>query len=109
MNLENTLLMIPGPVPIAPRVQRAMNKPMFGHRGEEFGAIYDESREILAQLFGTSNEIFIISGSGTASMEAAIGNLIGKDDTIITIENGKFGERLCDIGGSLWQSSEVAI
>jgi aspartate aminotransferase-like enzyme len=31
-------------------------------------------------------------------MEAAIGNVIGKDDTIITIENGKFGERLCDIG-----------
>jgi len=98
MNLENTLLMIPGPVPIAPRVQRAMSKPMFGHRGEEFGAIYDESREILAQLFRTSNEIFIIPGSGTASMEAAIGNLIGKNDTIITIENGKFGERLCDIG-----------
>ncbi len=98
MKLENTLMMIPGPVPIAPRVQRAMGRPMFGHRGEEFGAIYDECREILAELFRTSNEVFVISGSGTASMEAAIGNVIGKDDTIITIENGKFGERLCDIG-----------
>jgi aspartate aminotransferase-like enzyme len=98
MNLENTLMMIPGPVPIAPRIQRAMGRPMFGHRGEEFGAVYDECREILAGLFGTDNEIFIISGSGTASIEAAIGNLIGKDDTIVTIENGKFGERLCEIG-----------
>ena len=94
MKLENTLMMIPGPVPIAPRVQRAMGRPMFGHRGEEFGAIYDECREILAELFRTKNEVFVISGSGTASMEAAIGNVVGKDDTIITIENGKFGERL---------------
>lgn len=98
MNLEDTLMMIPGPVPVVPRIQRAMGRPMFGHRGEEFGAIYDECREILAELFQTSNEIFVISGSGTASMEAAIANVIGKDDTIITIENGKFGERLCDIG-----------
>ena len=98
MKLENNLMMIPGPVPIVPRIQRAMGKPMFGHRGEEFGNIYDKSREILSDLFQTLNEIYIISGSGTASMEAAIGNVIGKNDTIVTIENGKFGERLCDIG-----------
>jgi aspartate aminotransferase-like enzyme len=98
MNLENTLMMIPGPVPIAPRIQRAMGKPMFGHRGEEFGAVYDECRQILAELFQTRNEVFVISGSGTASMEAAIGNVIERNDTVVTIENGKFGERLCDIG-----------
>jgi aspartate aminotransferase-like enzyme len=98
MKLENNLMMIPGPVPIVPRIQRAMGKPMFGHRGEEFGNIYDKSREILSDLFQTINDIFILSGSGTASMEAAIGNVIGSNDTIVTIENGKFGERLCDLG-----------
>lgn len=98
MKLENTLMMIPGPVPIAPRIQRAMGRPMFGHRGEEFGSIYDECIEILAELFQTNNDLFVISGSGTACMEAAIGNLIERDDTVVTIENGKFGERLCDIG-----------
>jgi len=98
MNLENTLLMIPGPVPVAPRILRAMSKPMIGHRSKEFGDLYNESRQILAELFGTKNDIFIISGSGTSAMEAAIGNIIGEKDTLVTLENGKFGERFSEIG-----------
>ena len=98
MNLENTLLMIPGPVTVSARILRAMSKPIIGHRSKEFGAIYNECRQILAELFGTKNEVFIISGSGTSAMEAAIGNIIGKKDTLITIENGKFGERFREIG-----------
>lgn len=98
MNLENTLLMIPGPVPVSARILRAISKPMINHRSKEFSAIYSESRQILAELFGTKNDVFIISGSGTCAMEAAIGNIIGDNDTLITIENGKFGERFREIG-----------
>ncbi len=98
MNLENTLLMIPGPVPVAPRILRAMSKPIIGHRSKEFGDLYNESRQILAELFRTKNDIFIISGSGTSAMEAAVGNIIEEKDTLVTIENGKFGERFREIG-----------
>ncbi|HJH32517.1 MAG TPA: alanine--glyoxylate aminotransferase family protein [Methanosarcinaceae archaeon] len=99
MDLENTLLMMPGPVPVAPRTLRAMAKPMINHRGAAFSEMYDDCREILAGVFKTQNDIFVISGSGSASMEAAIGCTINKDDTIVTIENGKFGERFKDIAG----------
>ncbi len=95
---EDTLLMIPGPVPVLPRILRAMSKPMIGHRSKEFGEIYQECRTILSKLFGTKNDIFIISGSGTCAMEAAVGNLIAEKDTLVTIENGKFGERFREIG-----------
>ncbi|MCX9010550.1 MAG: alanine--glyoxylate aminotransferase family protein, partial [Candidatus Methanoperedens sp.] len=98
MNLENSLLMIPGPVPVVPRILRAMSKPMIGHRSKEFGNIYSESRQILSELFQTENDIFIISGSGSCAMESAVGNVIGKKDTLVTIENGKFGERFREIG-----------
>ena len=98
MSLENTLLMIPGPVPVAPGILRAMSKPMINHRSKEFGAIYTESRQILAELFGTKNDVFILSGSGSCAMEAAIGNVIDEKDTLVTIENGKFGERFREIG-----------
>ncbi len=98
MNLENTLLMIPGPVPVAPRILRAMSKPIIGHRGKEFGDLYSECRSTLQELFATKNEIFIISGSGSCAMEAAVGNVIGENDTLVTIENGKFGERFREIG-----------
>lgn len=98
MDLENTLLMIPGPVPVAPRILRAMTKSMINHRSREFGTIYTESRQILAELFGTRDDIFILSGSGSCAMEAAIGNVIDENDTLVTIENGKFGERFREIG-----------
>ena len=98
MNLENNLLMIPGPVPVAPRILRAMSKPIIGHRGKEFGDMYSECRQVLGELFGTKNDIYIISGSGSCAMEAAVGNVIGEKDTLVTIENGKFGERFREIG-----------
>jgi aspartate aminotransferase-like enzyme len=98
MNLENNLLMIPGPVPVAPRILRAMSKPIIGHRGKEFGDMYSECRTILQELFATKNDMYVITGSGSCAMEAAVGNVIGEKDTLVTIENGKFGERFREIG-----------
>jgi aspartate aminotransferase-like enzyme len=97
MDLEDTLLMMPGPVPVAPRVLRAMSKSMINHRSEKFAGIYTDCREILSSVFQTKNDIFLLSGSGTAGMEAAVGSLAGSGDKVIAIENGKFGERFKDI------------
>ena len=81
----------------APRVLRAMSKPMINHRSAEFAEIYTDCREILSNVFQTDNDIFLLSGSGTAGMEAAVGSLVGNGDKVIAIENGKFGERFKDI------------
>ncbi|MDL5503727.1 MAG: aminotransferase, partial [Candidatus Methanoperedens sp.] len=72
MNLENNLLMIPGPVPVVPRILRAMSRPIIGHRGKEFGDMYSECRTTLQELFGTKNDMYIITGSGSCAMEAAV-------------------------------------
>ncbi|MDD1669774.1 MAG: alanine--glyoxylate aminotransferase family protein [Methanomicrobiales archaeon] len=96
--MENEpLLMIPGPVPVPERVRMAMLRQAINHRGPEFGAIYAESVRVLKSLFRTGNELFILSGSGTAAMEAAIGNF-GRDRRIASLVNGKFGERMGKIG-----------
>lgn len=97
MREEKETLMIPGPVELHPRVIRAMSKPMIAHRSEEFRKILEECREILGEILNTSNDVLIISGSGTSGMEAAISNFIGKEDKIVVIENGKFGERFAEI------------
>jgi len=103
MDLEDTLLMMPGPVPVAPRVLRAMSRPMINHRGKEFSAMFDDCTTMLKEIFQTENDLFTISGSGTASMEAALGCTIDKDDKVVTIENGKFGERFKDIAARYGQ------
>jgi len=91
MEREDILLMIPGPVPLHPRVLRALSRPMIGHRSKEFGKIYDESRRTLMKLFETENEIFVITGSGTAAMEAALGNLLKPEDTAVRSRTGSSG------------------
>lgn len=98
MDIEDTLLMIPGPVKVAPRVLRAMSRSMISHRSGEFGAIFSDCAGLLKQFFETKNDVVIMTGSGTVGMDAAVGSVIGKDDKIVTITNGKFGERFTEIG-----------
>ena len=96
IDLKNPLLMLPGPVPLHERVLNAMSRPMINHRGPEFAKILNDCSSILKEIFKTQNDILIISGSGTAGMEAAVSNVV-KGDLVVTIVNGKFGERFEDI------------
>lgn len=99
IKMEEELLMIPGPVPVLPRIRKAMSKPMIYHRGDEFGQLYEEIVETLKEIFQTRNDLFVLSGSGTCAMEAAIGNLLGNETGMVCIANGKFGERFEEIAG----------
>jgi aspartate aminotransferase-like enzyme len=77
-----------------------MSKPMINHRGPEFASLYQEIIAMLKEIFQTRNDIFVLSGSGTCAMEAAVGNLaIANKDQIACIANGKFGARFREIGG----------
>lgn len=108
MDIEDTLLMIPGPVKVAPRVLRAMSRPMISHRSGEFGAMYDDCRMLLKDFFETKNEIVVMTGSGTVGMDGAIAGIIGREDKIITISNGKFGERFTEIGERYGNAEPIA-
>jgi aspartate aminotransferase-like enzyme len=87
------LLMIPGPVHVNSRILNAMSRRLIGHRTPEFSEIMRNCTEGLKELFGTKNDVYIISGSGTAGMEAGIATF-SKLDRITCIDNGKFGDRL---------------
>jgi aspartate aminotransferase-like enzyme len=98
LEIEDTLLMIPGPVKVPQRVLRAMAKPMISHRSADFEKIYEDCRSRLKDLFDTENEVVVLSGSGTAGMEAAVGGIIGEGEKVVTVTNGKFGERFTELG-----------
>ncbi|KUG20012.1 serine--glyoxylate aminotransferase [hydrocarbon metagenome] len=74
-----------------------MTQQAINHRGDEFGAVYADCVRVLKALFGTENELYILSGSGTAAMEAAVANF-GGGRKIVSLVNGKFGDRLREIG-----------
>ncbi len=103
---KELLLMLPGPVPMPERVRLAMSRQAINHRSAEFGAVYADCVRVLKTAFGTTNDLFIISGSGTAGMEAAVANF-GRDKEIACIVNGKFGERLFKISQRYGKAHEI--
>ncbi|TKX75202.1 alanine--glyoxylate aminotransferase family protein [Halorubrum sp. GN11_10-6_MGM] len=88
-------LMGPGPSDVHPRVLQAMSTPLVGHLDPSFVEIMDEVQELLRYTFRTDNQWTIpVSGTGSASMEAAIGNLVEPGDTMLVPTNGYFGGRM---------------
>jgi len=91
-------LMGPGPSEVHPRVLRAAGTPLVGHLDPAFVEIMDEVQDLLRYVFRTDNQWTIpVSGTGSASMEAAIGNLTEPGDTVLVPGNGYFGERMAEM------------
>ncbi len=93
--MEN--LRIPGPTPCPADVLQAMTKQMINHRGEEFGQILNGVTTNLKQLFQTKGDVFLLTGSGTGGLEAAIVNTLSPGDKVLSVSNGVFGERFATI------------
>jgi aspartate aminotransferase-like enzyme len=90
-------LRIPGPTPCPPEVLQAMTKQMINHRGDEFQEILRDVTEKLKQLFQTKNDLYILTGSGTGGMEAAIVNSLSPGDKVLSVSIGVFGDRFATI------------
>jgi len=91
-------LMGPGPSEVHPRVLQAMSTPMIGHLDPAFIEIMDEVQELLRYTFRTDNQWTIpVSGTGSAAMEAAIGNLVEPGDRMLTRTRGYWGDRMAQM------------
>ncbi|MFU1780096.1 pyridoxal-phosphate-dependent aminotransferase family protein [Haloarcula japonica] len=91
-------LMGPGPSDVHPRVLKAMSTPLVGHLDPSFIEIMDEVQDLLRYTFRTDNKWTIpVSGTGSAAMEAAIGNVVEPGDTMLVPTNGYFGGRMASM------------
>jgi aspartate aminotransferase-like enzyme len=71
-----------------------MMKPMINHRGPEFQALYESIMENLKYVFQTKNEVFVLTSSGTGSIECAVGNVVNPGDKVVVPVFGFFSQRL---------------
>ena len=85
--------MIPGPTNLPSEVVRAMARPAISHRAEEFHTLFEDSIEKIRRIFYTSNDVFILTASGTGGVECALTNTITKGDKIIVPVYGEFSKR----------------
>jgi len=94
---EHIILRIPGPTPIPPNVERAMARPMVGHRSGEFSKEFAATAARLKLVFQTEQDVFVLAGSGTAGLEAAVANTVSPGDTVLICTSGNFGDRFTKI------------
>ncbi|MEM3669589.1 MAG: alanine--glyoxylate aminotransferase family protein [Nitrososphaerota archaeon] len=85
-NIFRKLLMIPGPSECFQEVLSSMSEPPPAHYMDDFVAIYDEVITLLKQVFGTRGDVFLITGSGSAGLEASITSLIEPGEKVISDE-----------------------
>lgn len=98
LSVPHRRLMGPGPSDVHPRVLEAMSQTLVGHLDPAFVTIMDEIKAMLRALFRTGNEMtFVVSGPGSAGMEACLVNLIEPGDEAVICVNGVFGGRMADI------------
>jgi len=91
--IKKYYLLSPGPTPVPENVLATAAEPIIHHRTPEFSKIFMEVTEGLKYVFGTKEDVYILTSSGTGAMEAAVVNSLSPGDKAITINGGKFGER----------------
>src|SRR5699024_3384615 len=94
---DTNILRIPGPSPIPPSVERAMSEPMIGHRGHEATVLIQNIKQRLKKVFGTKQDVMMITGSGTSGLETAVVNSVSSGDEVLVIVTGSFGDRFAKI------------
>jgi alanine-glyoxylate transaminase / serine-glyoxylate transaminase / serine-pyruvate transaminase len=88
----------PGPSMVHPRVYEALSKPIVGHLDPYFIQIMGDVQQLLKMAFGThEGATLVISGTGSAGMEAAVANFVEPETKIAVFANGYFSDRLTEM------------
>ena len=94
---NRSLLFTPGPLTTSRTVKETMLAD-FGSRDTLFIETVKSVRNKLLALAGTAVEegfeCVIIQGSGTFGVESVISSALGKNDTLLVLANGAYGERI---------------
>jgi aspartate aminotransferase-like enzyme len=90
-------LRIPGPTPCPPEVLKAVGQQMINHRGAEFDKLINDLTPKLKQVYQTKNDVFVMTGSGTGAIEAAIVNVLSPGDRVLSCGNGVFADRFAEM------------
>ncbi len=94
----NRYLFGPGPSMVHPRVYEAIAKPIVGHLDPYFIQVMGDVQQLLKTVFGTTDgATLVISGTGSAGMEAAIANFVEPAAKLAVFANGYFSDRLTEM------------
>ena len=91
------LVMIPGPTPTVRTITDQMGRETVAFGDPVFVKDFSELIVDLKEMLRIEGECFVVAGSGTMAMEMAIANVTKRDDNVLIVSNGFFGDRFIDI------------
>jgi alanine-glyoxylate transaminase / serine-glyoxylate transaminase / serine-pyruvate transaminase len=99
MTILQRLLLGPGPSPVSDRVMRALAQPVLSHLDPAMMALLDDLRQRLDSTFRANVGAFsfLVSGTGTSGMEAAVANVTKPGNRALVVVTGYFGDRLAQM------------
>ena len=83
----------PGPTQVHPDVLKATISSDTYHRSPDFKAFHKDLSEKLKNIFLTSQNLNILTTSGTGSLETAVINFCAPGEKVLYINQGRFGAR----------------
>jgi 2-aminoethylphosphonate-pyruvate transaminase len=93
-------LLNPGPVTLTAGVRTALGERDLCHREPEYTTLQGRVRSRLAAVYAEAGGQFdtvLITGSGTAAVEAMLASLVPRHGKALVIANGIYGERMATI------------
>ncbi|MDT7967989.1 MAG: alanine--glyoxylate aminotransferase family protein [Candidatus Calditenuis sp.] len=94
---NDRILMLPGPTDIPDVTYRAMTSRMINHRDEDFRQLHRETLSMVRKVIGAdSGDVFVLTCSSTGGIEAAVANLLDRNDRVLSFVNGLFAERMTE-------------
>lgn len=96
--VKRMILLNPGPATTTDSVKFSQIVPDICPREKEFGDVLQYISQELTRLVADPDKYttVLFSGSGTAAVESIISSVID-NDTVLIIENGAYGKRMCEI------------
>ncbi len=100
-------LSIPGPTTIPDEVLQAMHRPAINIYTGELVQITASLLDDLRTVFKTAGRTYIYAANGHGAWEAALTNVLSRDDTILILESGRFATGWGEMGAMLGVTVET--
>lgn len=87
-----TMLFTPGPVKLTEEIIQAQAKQMVSHREKRWNVIHMDLVNRFKK-YTNAHEAYLVTGSGTLGIEMNIVNCVQRNDKMLCLANGEFGNR----------------
>lgn len=90
-------LFTPGPTNVPQFVRDVLGRDLIHHRMADYHRLLKDINEDLKVVFGTKNDVLVVTSSGTGAMESTVANFFSQGDSVLVINTGWFGKRFIEI------------